>query len=347
MTNNEKNKAKPQASKAKGEEAPKVTEPLAVAPPVKLNVISVDESMIDIRKDFNYRSGDIEAAGTPDQADFATLKASILANGQESPVDVVKIGSRFGLICGERRLRAIRALKKTGQHSGQVLATVREAVDSIEERARSIRENVEQLMVKPADLCFAIADLIFQHKKARKAFTQTSLSAKSGLSQPTLSRYMTIIDKVKPSVLGDWRKTRNDVSAASMAKLAGFPKEEQEDRFSKLVGSKADIADQLAPGTDPKVAAKHKRASKMAVLLAELVYYGAIRLECDPDEMSLEHLLVLGVRLVPEKDSDETIAGVKSTFGSSFETATKNLESGVNADGTAPTEPADEDEETE
>ena len=63
-----------------------------------------------------------------DDEEMATLKASIRAHGQRTPIEVVaEAAGRFGLISGWRRLAALRALwTETGEDRfGEVLALVR------------------------------------------------------------------------------------------------------------------------------------------------------------------------------------------------------------------------------
>lgn len=63
---------------------------------------------------------------TIDPEEMATLEASLLARGQQTPIEVVEISpGRYGLISGWRRLSALRNLAERGEGQGNVLALVR------------------------------------------------------------------------------------------------------------------------------------------------------------------------------------------------------------------------------
>lgn len=55
-----------------------------------------------------------------DPAEMETLKASLLARGQQAPIEVLSLGRDYGLISGLRRVEALKALGKT-----DILALVR------------------------------------------------------------------------------------------------------------------------------------------------------------------------------------------------------------------------------
>ena len=76
--------------------------------------------------------------------EMATLKASIAARGQQTPIEVVELdGGRFGLISGWRRLTALRALRdETGEaRFGRIEALLRRPESAAEAYQAMVDEN--------------------------------------------------------------------------------------------------------------------------------------------------------------------------------------------------------------
>lgn len=79
-----------------------------------------------------------------DDDDMATLRTSLQARGQQTPIEVVEIGQgRYGLISGWRRLSALSALHaETGEDKfATVLALVRQPQDASEAYVAMVEEN--------------------------------------------------------------------------------------------------------------------------------------------------------------------------------------------------------------
>jgi len=71
-----------------------------------------------------------------DEAEMEQLKASLAERGQQSPIDVVRDGARYGLISGLRRVLALKALGET-----EVLALVRRPESASEAYVAMVEEN--------------------------------------------------------------------------------------------------------------------------------------------------------------------------------------------------------------
>jgi ParB-like chromosome segregation protein Spo0J len=79
-----------------------------------------------------------------DAEEMAALKASLLARGQQQPIDVVDLGTgRYGLISGWRRLSALRELfQETGEaRFGSVLALLRRPEGASDAYLAMVEEN--------------------------------------------------------------------------------------------------------------------------------------------------------------------------------------------------------------
>jgi len=234
----------------------------------------ISEDQISIRKGWNTRSGDLELSGTGDDCDFQTLCDSIEVNKQETPIDVVpgpKSGTFF-LVAGERRLRAVRVLKKAGKHDGQVLATVR-PYDAVDERARNIRENQDRLNVRPADVCWGLKDLVEQLGVAKRKMTQVQIAQLVGISQTLVSRHLKIGAKVQSKIVDDWRSCPVPISVDQMLGIAELPKNEQRPAYNKLV--RTDVPETESQTTDRTISV-HKRADKVGTLLGTLERLGVV-----------------------------------------------------------------------
>lgn len=97
-------------------------------------ILSVD----DIQMDFINRDRLVQ-----DDEAMAELKASILASGQRTPIEVVNIGVGYGLVSGWRRMAALKALMaETGVAKfSKVKAFVRPSEDSSQTYLNMVEEN--------------------------------------------------------------------------------------------------------------------------------------------------------------------------------------------------------------
>ncbi|MEN9062998.1 ParB/RepB/Spo0J family partition protein [Ponticoccus litoralis] len=77
-----------------------------------------------------------------DPEEMATLEASLLARGQQTPIEVVETApGHYGLISGWRRLSALRSLAQRGAGPGSVLALVRRPETASDAYVAMVEEN--------------------------------------------------------------------------------------------------------------------------------------------------------------------------------------------------------------
>lgn len=77
-----------------------------------------------------------------DESDMEALKASLIARGQQTPIEVVEGQSgRYGLISGWRRLTALKALAEAGEGPGYVLALLRSPDTASDAYTAMVEEN--------------------------------------------------------------------------------------------------------------------------------------------------------------------------------------------------------------
>lgn len=77
-----------------------------------------------------------------DPSEMDTLKSSLRTRGQQTPIEVVEIGSgRYGLISGFRRVQALRDLAETTVAASEVLAFVRQPSDAAQAYTAMVEEN--------------------------------------------------------------------------------------------------------------------------------------------------------------------------------------------------------------
>lgn len=149
-----------------------------------LPVDQIDANPFQPRRDFN-------------PVEIASLAESLKRHEQLQPVLVRRVGNRYQLISGERRLRA-------AIHAGRttVRAEVREADDRLVSEL-AIVENVERKDLNPIEKAMSFKRYIDQHK-----CTQESLAQRLGLDRSTVTNLMrllelpaTIIDQITSGVL--------------------------------------------------------------------------------------------------------------------------------------------------
>jgi ParB family chromosome partitioning protein len=77
-----------------------------------------------------------------DAGEMDTLKASLRARGQQTPIEVVETApGRYGLISGFRRVQALRDLARTEDGLPEVLALVRQPSDAAQAYTSMVEEN--------------------------------------------------------------------------------------------------------------------------------------------------------------------------------------------------------------
>ncbi|MFG6604752.1 MULTISPECIES: ParB/RepB/Spo0J family partition protein [unclassified Sulfitobacter] len=79
---------------------------------------------------------------TIDPEEMATLEASLLARGQQTPIEVVETTpGRYGLISGWRRISALGSLAQRGEGPGNVLALIRKPDTASDAYIAMVEEN--------------------------------------------------------------------------------------------------------------------------------------------------------------------------------------------------------------
>lgn len=135
-----------------------------------LAVDQIDANPFQPRRDFN-------------PSEIASLAASLQRHEQLQPVLVRRVGKRYQLISGERRLRA-------AVHAGlpTVRAEIREADDRLVAEL-AIVENVERKDLNPIEKAMCFKRYIDQHK-----CTQEALGKRLGLDRSTVTNLMRLLE---------------------------------------------------------------------------------------------------------------------------------------------------------
>ncbi len=143
-----------------------------------LPVDQIDPNPFQPRRDFNLE-------------EIASLAESLKRHEQLQPVLVRKVGERFQLISGERRLRAtIHAGRAT------VRAEVREADDRLVADL-AIVENMERKDLNPIEKAMSFKRYIDQHQ-----CKQDQLASRLGLDRSTVANLMRLLEL--PQQILDW-----------------------------------------------------------------------------------------------------------------------------------------------
>jgi ParB family chromosome partitioning protein len=172
---------------------PHTTEPfdpsLLVASPhqaVELNVYEIDNNPFQPRRDFN-------------ESEIASLAESLKEHQQLQPILVRRVGDRFQLISGERRLRA-------AIHAG--LATVRAEIREADDRLvaeLAIIENLQRKDLNAIEKAMSFKRYIEQH-----GCTQDELGKRLKIDRSTIANMMRLLEL--PEKILSW--IQDDVLAA-------------------------------------------------------------------------------------------------------------------------------------
>ena len=173
-----------------------------------------------------------------DDADMAALKASLLARGQQMPIEVAPLGAdRYGLISGWRRCQALAALHhETGDaRFAEALALLRQPTESSQayqamveeneirvglsyfERARIVARSVEQGVF--ADKRAALQALFGSASKAKRSKIGTFIPIVAALDGHL--RFPTAISERQGLVLGRALDGDPDLAPRLIARLNG------------------------------------------------------------------------------------------------------------------------------
>lgn len=117
-----------------------------------------------------------------DEEEILALAVSIKQNGLLQPISVRKVGGRYELIAGERRLRACRKAQ---------LKTVPAIISTYKDdqaAALSLLENIQRSQLNPFDAARGIREVI-----GLWGCTQAEAAKRLGLSQPALANKLRLL----------------------------------------------------------------------------------------------------------------------------------------------------------
>lgn len=147
-------------------------------PYMQLSEIEIDQITLSAQ---NTRK--TQDAGQEDSS-LEDLARSIEQKGLLSPITVRKVGSRYELIAGQRRLNAC---KRLGWH--KVPAIVRTDVDDADATAISLIENVHRADMHPLDKARAYQQLSDHYRK-----NLDRVSRETGVGVATIKKYLSLLD---------------------------------------------------------------------------------------------------------------------------------------------------------
>jgi ParB family transcriptional regulator, chromosome partitioning protein len=203
------------------------------ASPAEVPVELVDPNPHQPRRDF-------------DPASLAELTASLKSNGLIQPIVLRKVGDRYQLIAGERRLRAARM-------AGLVnVPFVLRDVDSFTQAQMALVENIQRQDLNPIDRAEGYRTLVTQ-----LGLTQAELAGRLGEDRSSIANYVRLLDLAE-SVRESVRGGRLSLGHAKL--LAGVSDPLEQERLGQLVIAQGLsvrnlerlIQDQAAPPPSPR-----------------------------------------------------------------------------------------------
>ncbi|GAB5404720.1 MAG: ParB/RepB/Spo0J family partition protein [Aureliella sp.] len=204
---------------------------------LELSVYEIDNNPFQPRRQFNTE-------------EIASLAESIREHKQLQPVLVRKVGDRYQLISGERRLRAtIHAGLKT------IRAEVREADDRLVAEL-AIVENLQRKDLDPIEKALSFRRYIDQHK-----CTQDDLAKRLKIDRSTIANLMRLLEL--PEEIQQGVQSGN-ITAGHARALLPLGEESQQLQFAKQIKeeqwsvreTERRVAEQLAIEDGDAVAAK-------------------------------------------------------------------------------------------
>lgn len=173
-----------------------------------LNVYEIDNNPFQPRRQFN-------------ESEIASLAESLKEHEQLQPVLVRRVGDRYQLISGERRLRAaIHAGMKT------VRAEVREADDRLVAEL-AIIENLQRKDLNAIEKALSFRRYIDEHK-----CTQDELGRRLKIDRSTIANFMRLLEL--PEKILSWIQDEV-ISAGHGRALLSLGKESQQIEVAKMV----------------------------------------------------------------------------------------------------------------
>ena len=158
-----------------------------------------------------------------DEAGLSELAASLKSNGVIQPIIVRRVGDRFELVAGERRLRAAKLANMP-----TIPAIVRE-LDSFTQAQMALVENIHREDLNPMERAAAYRALIEQ-----LGLTQAELAKRLGEDRSTVTNFLRLLDLAEPvrTMILDGR-----LSLGHAKVLAGVSDILEQERLGKLVVS--------------------------------------------------------------------------------------------------------------
>lgn len=222
-----------------------------------LNVYEIDDNPFQPRRDFS-------------EPEIASLAESLKEHDMLQPILVRKVGDRFQLISGERRLRA--AIKAGWQ---KIPARLREADDRLVSEL-AIVENLQRQDLNPIEKAMSFKRYLDQHR-----CTQEELAGRLKLDRSTIANLMRLLELPDP-VLAAVRTGK--ISPGHARALLPLGDEDEQIRYCELIqrdglsvrAIEAMVSEQLAAedGDDAAIAGstrkKRTRSDQVASLEQEL-----------------------------------------------------------------------------
>lgn len=181
---------------------------------IPLDQIRVSE--LNVRKNLD--------AGSED-SNIEDLARSIDEKGLLNPITVVKTDQGFDLIAGQRRFLACQRLDW-----GSIPALIRNKLNDIDARIISLIENVHRADLHPLDKGRAYHHIYDVYG------TYTRVSKETGVSLPTVKRYMYLLS-LAPSIQELLTTSDGPAGICTLAMLAHvFPKFDDQEYVLEMIG---------------------------------------------------------------------------------------------------------------
>lgn len=189
-------------------------------------IVKIPLALILVDSSWNAR-----LKGWDQDEEFKTLRELIRADGFiRNPIDVRpateaenrKGGFKYFLVSGFRRTAAAKELG----HS--LIPAIVNGGSDIECRLRNISENTSHATIVPSDIVWGFK----QNLRELVLRKQDDIAQQTGLTQPMVSKYLSLARALQPKVLDAWRTSSSYVSVETMLKVV--QKSDQWSEFKKL-----------------------------------------------------------------------------------------------------------------
>lgn len=293
-------------------EAPKASRPSKIGADPSSEPIEIDENFIkpdvpteeyvlkplsEIEYDeaWNLRSGKWDAPGSAPEAEmedgdrgkdhFSTFCADIVANGQETPIDLAPNWTAksseipFHISEGHRRYKAFLRIYKQGLTvpgipPGMIKCRVLNHTPS-EARLHNLRSAIHRDPPSKADLAWAVGEVMKDHP----TWTAGRIKSEVGLSSGYTSILMRIQRSAVPRITQAWRKCEDltgkgpvQITVEEMDSVAKQKTpEEQVERYTQIVNERLGRKEPTEEDTEQWLRAAKKKAVAVAETLGRLV----------------------------------------------------------------------------